>query len=132
MLLELMFATSMALVVIGAAVAALARQGSHQRVNLETTLVTNAISDVFARLRTVPFATLMSYDGTGFQVPDHLGHANGLAPVPGDADGMPGRIAVVAQTAGSAVLYRVEVRVDWLCAGAVRHDAIVGEIGERK
>ncbi|MEZ5963546.1 MAG: hypothetical protein R3F56_06840 [Planctomycetota bacterium] len=133
MLLELMFAAVIALVVVGAAVSALARQGSHQRVNLETTLVTNAIADVFARLRTVPIGSLHTFDGIGFPVADHLGRPNGLAAVPGDLDGLPGHIAVsTALSSGSAVLYRVEVSVDWLCAGTRRHESIVGEMGERK
>lgn len=133
MLLELMFATAVALIVIGAAVSALSRQGAHRRVNLETTLVTNAIVDVFARLRTVPFATLPGFDDTGFQVADHLGHPSGLAAVAGDPDGLPGHIAVsVAAASGSVVLYRVEVSVEWLCAGGRRREAIVSEMGERK
>lgn len=133
MLLELVMAAALALIVIGAVVSAASRQGAHRRVNLDTTLVTNAIVDVFARLRTVPFSTLPSYHGTGFQVANHLGTAIGLSPVPGDPDGLPGHIAVtVAESSGPAVLHRVEVSVEWLCAGGRRRDFVVGEIGERK
>jgi hypothetical protein len=59
-LVELVFATALALVVIGAVITALAHQGTHRRRNLDSALVINAIADVFARLRTVPFATLPS------------------------------------------------------------------------
>lgn len=133
MLLELTFAAAIALVVIGALVSTLARQGSHRRANLETTLATNAIVDVFARLRAAPAATLPGYDGVGFPVADQLGHPSGLAAVPGDPDGLPGRISVITTlVAGSATLYRVEISVDWMGAGGRRHEAIVGEMGERK
>lgn len=133
MLLELLFAVALALIVVGAVVSAAAGQGTHRRTNLDTTLVTNAIMDVFARLRTLPFADLLSYHGSGFQVPDHLGRPAGLRPVPGDLDGLPGQIAVtIATQSGATILYRVEVSVAWMCAGSRRREVVVAEMGERK
>ncbi len=133
MLVELVFATAVALVVGGAVVTTTVRQSAHRAVNLETTLATNAITDVFARVRAAPFADLPSLDGTGFDVPSHGGHPAGLTPLPGDPDGLPGQIEVVVDTsAGTAVLYRVTLRVNWIGAAGRRREVVVGLVGERR
>lgn len=133
MLLELVFAITIALVVGGAMVSTTVRQSAHRAVNLETTLASNAIADVFARLRAAPFAALPSLHGIGFDVPSQHGQPGGLTPVPGDPDGLPGRIEVaVSVSAGPAVLYRVTVSVHWTGAIGARRETIVGLIGERR
>jgi hypothetical protein len=132
-LMELMIASGVALVVIGALITTTVRQTSHRAVNLETTLVTNATLDVFARLRAAPFASLPSYHGTGFDIPDQHGAPAGLRPVPGDPDGLPGRIDVhVGFSAGTTILYRVTVTVQWVGIGGSRTERVIGYIGERK
>lgn len=133
MLIELVFAAAIALLIGGAVISTTVRQSSHRAVNLETTLATNAIADVFARLRAAPFASLPSLNGTGFDVPSHTGQPNGLTPIPGDPDGLPGRIEVAVEaSAGTAVLYRVTLSVVWVGAAGVRRERIVGLLGDRR
>jgi hypothetical protein len=133
MLIELVCAAGVALVVGGAVVSTTVRQTAHRAVNLETTLATNAIADVYARLRALPFADLPALHGTGFDVPGHTGRPAGLTAVPGDPDGLPGRMEVTVENiAGSAVLYRVVLTVDWLGAAGRRRERVVGLVGERR
>lgn len=132
-LIELMIASGVALVVVGALISSTVRQTTLHSVNLETTLATNAVLDTFARLRAAPFASLPSFHNQGFDVPDQHGGPVGLRAVPGDPDGLPGRIEVYTGfSAGSTILYRVAVSVTWQGTGGRRSDRITGYIGERK
>ncbi|HLU38412.1 MAG TPA: hypothetical protein VK081_03450 [Planctomycetota bacterium] len=132
-LLDLMMACGVALIVGGALVTTSVRQSAHRAVNHETTLANNAIADVFARLRGLPFADLPSLHGTGFDVPNHLGGPGGLTAQPGDPDGLPGEIQVaVYASGGSTVLYRVTVTVAWRGAAGNRRERVIGLIGERR
>jgi hypothetical protein len=133
MLIELVYAAAVALVVGGSVIVTTVRQNAHRAVNLETTLATNAIADVFARLRAMPFADLPSIDGTGFDVPGQTGRPAALNALPGDADGLPGEIHVTVETtAGATVLYRVTLNVVWTGAIGQRRETVIGLVGERR
>jgi hypothetical protein len=133
MLIELVLAATVALLVGGAVVTTSVRQSAHRAVNLETTLAHNAITDVVARLRALPISALPALHGAGFDVPGHTGLPAGLSAVPGDPDGLPGSIQVgIEASAGTAVLYRVVLNVEWLGVAGRRRERVIGLLGERR
>jgi hypothetical protein len=65
-------------------------------------------------LRDLPLAGVLACDGTGFAVDVDQDAVTDLAPLPDDADGLPGEVSVVVEEAsGDEVLYRVRVTVRW-------------------
>jgi hypothetical protein len=106
-----------AVIVVVLLVALLSATMNHtrqRRVNGERNLALVAALNTLERARTIPYSQLPSLDGTGFDVPGPNGQAGGLQPVPGDPDGLPGRLSVVLDLSyGGAQVYRVTARVDW-------------------
>lgn len=113
-LLELMIAVVSVIAVLGAVMSGAIQNSRQRRANAELNLATLAALDTIEELRSVPFATLPSLDGSGFDVPDANGAPGGLRAVAGDADGLPGVIRVAPHLVhGTATLYLVTVTVEW-------------------
>lgn len=113
-LVELTIAIAAAVTIVAAVLTATVRHSSHRQANQERGLATLAALDTLERLRSIPFDTLPSFDGTGFDVADPNGNPGGLHPVDGDSDGLPGRLVVRPyRTAGSETIYQVAAIVEW-------------------
>ena len=113
-LLELMIATLVALVLLGAVLSLVIQQAHQRQANTESSLALSAALNNLEQLRTVPATTLLTLNGTGFDVPGSNGAPGGLQPVPGDIDGLPGEFLVsVDQSAAGVDLYRVVATVTW-------------------
>jgi len=132
-LVEVMFAAVLVVTFVGALLTVVVRQGVHRQVNSETSLAMTAALDNLEKLRNVPFGTLLSLNASGFDVPGLNGQPNGLQPVPGDPDGLPGELTVIVDQPGPiATLYRVRATVLWTGISKVRRLHVETLIAERK
>lgn len=90
------------------------RVNALRKLDEELALAVRACQSTMEEIRGLPIAQVPALNGVGFDVPGREGQPGGVAPVPGDADGLPGRITVaVDQTGGGVTLYRVTLDVDW-------------------
>ena len=113
-LVEMLITSVIVVVLMVALLSATMNHTRQRRVNGERNLALVAALNTLEQARTVPYANLPSLNGTGFDVPGPNGQPAGLRALPGDADGMPGRISVVLDLSyGGAQVYRVTARVDW-------------------
>ncbi len=132
-LVEVMFAAVLIVTFVGALLTVAVRQGVHRQVNSETSLAMTAALDNLERIRNVPFATLLTLNGSGFDVPGLNGQPKGLRPLAGDPDELPGELTVVVdQASGGTTLYRVRATVLWQGVSRVRRLQIDTLIAERK
>jgi type II secretory pathway pseudopilin PulG len=84
-----------------------------RRTDAETDLALAACRSQIEELRSLPLTSLPALDGTGFDVPGPDGRPGGLEPVPGDADGLPGRFTITVDQTGGAPVYVVRATVTW-------------------
>ena len=132
-LLEVMIATAVALVLLGAVLSVVIQQGRQRQANTESSLALSAALNNLEQLRTVPATTLLTLNGTGFDAPGSNGAPGGLQPVPGDIDGLPGEFLVsVDQSAAGVDLYRVVATVTWRGVTGRRRVTLQALMGERK
>lgn len=135
-LIEVVLATVLVVVFVGALLTFTTRQGSHRQTNQETSLALSAALDNIERVRTVSATVLPTLNGAGFDVPGVTGAAGGLTAVPGDPDGLPGQLEVVTDPAnpplGGAAIYRVAAVVTWKGVSGVRSLRLESLVTERK
>lgn len=129
-----MIAALVSLVLVGAVLSTVIQQGHQRQSTSETSLALSAALNNLEQLRTVDEATLVSLDGTGFEIPGSNGApAGGLTPQPGDFDGMPGQLSVIEdQKKGGVTLYRVVATVSWTGVSGKRQIRLQALMGERK
>lgn len=96
-------------------VVSICHQGARLRqLDAELSLAFQACSNNLEEVRSLPFAQVAAAHGRGFDVPGSNGAPGGLRARGGDADGLPGEIAVaVEETSGGQTLYRVTATVLW-------------------
>ena len=132
-LLEVMIATLVALVLLGAVLSVVIQQGRQRQTHTESSLALSAALNNLEQLRSVPATTLLALNDTGFDVPGSNGAPGGLQPVPGDVDGLPGQFLVsVDQSAAGVDLYRVVATVTWRGVTGRRRVTLQALMGERK
>lgn len=131
-LIELLGSIVMAITVLSAVLNVVMQHGRLRRSDGELGLALVACKNSLEELRATPFTQLPSMDGMGFGVTTMSGDACGLMPLPEDADGLPGSLAVsVEASAGGRTLYRVKAQVDWLCNGERQHLELETLMGDR-
>jgi hypothetical protein len=130
-LVELTVLLVAAALLVGSTLSGVVSHGIQRRIHGEQILAMSACRNTLETLRSVPFTTLPSFHGTGFDVPGQDGQPRGLSPVPGDLDGLPGEISVqLNRQSGGAILYTVTARARWLGAtrgGDFKMTAVMGE-----
>ena len=133
-LVEVMVAAVLVIVFVGSVLTLAVRQGAHRQVNVETMLATTAAIDAVERIRNESFATLLSLNGSDFDVLSVNGKPGGLRALPDDPDGLPGQIAVAIeeQKSGTYFLYRVTATVDWRGVSGARRIQVSTLVSERK
>ena len=97
---------------------------SMKRADDERELATNALLDQLHAIETTPFGDLVAtYNGRTFDVFQEGAAWPALRPLPGDLDGKPGGIDVVAPNPPNdpARLLEATVRVDWVGSFGPRH-----------
>jgi type II secretory pathway pseudopilin PulG len=104
-----------------------------RRVDEDLNLAFAACRTRLEEIRAMPFPSLPGQHNTGFAVDvDRNGNPELKAP-PGDADGLPGRVLVTTEaTAGTSVLYRVKVIVNWIGVSGVRTFSLESLVGNRR
>jgi len=113
-LMEVMVGAVLVVVFLGAMLSLTVRQGSQRQLHHEMSLAIAAAIDNLEHVRSVPFITVPTLDGSGFDVPGSNGLAGGLKAQAGDADGLPGQLHVeIASSSGAYKLYRVTATVSW-------------------
>jgi type II secretory pathway pseudopilin PulG len=113
-LVEMLVTSVIVVTLLVALLSATMNHSRQRRLNGERNLALVAAMNTLEQARTIPYANLPSLNGTGFDVPGPNGQPRGLNALPGDADGLPGSIAVVLDLSyGGAQVYRVTARVDW-------------------
>lgn len=113
-LVELTVAIAAAVTIACAVMTATVRHSTHRQANEERNLASLAALDTLERMRSVPFGSLASMHGTGFDVLGSNGAPGGLRPVEGDADGLPGRLIVQPERAfGGETIWSVTAVVEW-------------------
>ncbi len=132
-LIEVMVATIVSLVLIGAVLSTVIQQGHQRQVTAESSLALSAALNGLEQLRTKTEAELTATHNTGFDVPGSNGNPGGLTVVPGDADGLPGQFTVVLdQSSGGVNLYLVVATVSWTGVSGRRTVRLQSLMGERK
>ncbi len=121
-LVELMLGVVASVLVIGATLSMTLHVAKLRRVDQEIHLALVACRNNLEEPRSVPFSTLPTMNGVGFDVPGKNGAPGGLNAVPGDPDGLPGQFAVtVDQTTGGETMYLVKATVTW--SGSLRRQS---------
>jgi hypothetical protein len=132
-LIELMLLLAATAVFVSALLSGVVALGSERHVREERLLAFDACTNMLEDLRQTPIAQLPAADGRGFAVAGINGSGVGLRALPGDADGLPGRITVRPErTYGTEVLYRVTVAVDWTGASPNGHLHFMTLMGRRR
>lgn len=132
-LVELMFASLVVLIVVGAILSMAIRQSAQRGANVETSLALAAAVDALERSRALTEPELLALDGQGFDVLGQNGGAGGLSPQAKDADGLPGRFEVVVdQDYGGHKLHRVTVSIHWRGVSGSRALQLSALVGNRK
>lgn len=132
-LVELTVMVTAAVMLLACIFSGVVSHNSQRRMHSEKLLAMAACRSTLEQLRAVPFTTLATYNGTGFDVPGIDGQPRGLTPLAGDADNLPGEIYVtVNRSSGGTILYTVRARVRW--RGATRNGdfSIETLMGERR
>lgn len=132
-LVEVTIATTLVMVLLAAISSATTSQGRLRRLAEERNLAMVAARNTLEEVRNTDFEVLPTLDGRAFDVAGSNGGAGGLRPVPGDADGLPGRISVATdQSSSGETLYMVSVTVDWDGSGGAQHLAFSSLVAQRK
>lgn len=132
-LVELILGAAIVITLLLAISTSVVSQTRLRRLSEERNLAMVACRNTLESMRDVTFSTLPALNGTGFDIPGNNGNAGGLAPVVGDADGLPGRITVtVDQSSGGEKLYLVTLTVDWTGINGVQHFEMKSLMTERK
>jgi type II secretory pathway pseudopilin PulG len=132
-LVEVMVATIVSLVLIGAVLSTVIQQAHQRQATAESSLALSAALNNLEQLRTMPEATLAAMNGVGFDVPGSNGNPGGLTPVPGDVDGLTGQFTVLQdQNSGGVTLYQVVATVSWTGVSGRRSVRLQALMGERK
>lgn len=132
-LVELMLGAAIVITLLLAISTSVVSQTRLRRLSEERNLAMVACRNTIETLRDVDFATLPGLTGNGFDILGNNGNGGGLTPVPGDADGLPGRITVtVDQTSGGETLYLITLTVDWTGVNGVQHFELRSLMAERK
>ena len=113
-LVEFMIALGASVLIIGSTLAMTVHNAKLRKVDEEVHLALSACRNNLEEMRSLPLTSLPALHGTGFDVPGPNGEPGGLAPVAGDADGLPGIFSVtVDQTAGGETVFHVRATVTW-------------------
>ena len=120
-IVELMIGTVLMVVGLVGVMSSTIRLHGLQRLDTEIGQALQSCRSNLEELRTVPLASLPTYEGRGFDVLGPGGQPAGLRAVPGDPDRLPGEIHVTLdQSVGTHVLYRIRAVVTW-CGASDRH-----------
>jgi len=95
-----------------------------QRADEERALAESALLAQLRAIETTPFGDLVAnFDGRGFDVMRSGATSPALRPLPGDLDGMPGAISVIAPAppGDPTQLLEATVRIDWEGSCGPRH-----------
>jgi hypothetical protein len=115
---ELMIATVLTVVGLGAIMTSCIRLHALQRVDTELGFAYQACRSHLEELRALPMSALAALDGTSFDVPGADGVTPLLQAEPGDVDRVPGEIHVrLERNVLGRSLYRIEVAVRWQSGG---------------
>ena len=132
LLVELTIASLLVVTALGAIITIFLGTADLRQLDREIYLAFEAARKALEEVRTVDIANIMTLDGTGFEVKSDNGSNDALAPVPGDADGLPGSISVaVENTSGSTTLYRVTTTVDWRGSSGDQNFSLQCFVGDR-
>ncbi len=133
-LVELMTGLMLAVLLIGGALTGIVQHQGQRRIHGEKILAMSACRSTIETLRSVDIADLPGFDGQGFDVLGQGGQPGGLAPVPGDVDGLCGEIAVTphARSQPNNALYVVTVTARWRGAARGGTFAMQTLMGERR
>ena len=113
-LVELVVGMVLSVMAIGSILSMTVHHAKQQKIVQETQLALRACRNNLEELHSIPFSSLPSMNGVGFDVPGRNGAAGGLNAVPGDPDGLPGQFTVtVDQTTGGITIYLVKATVTW-------------------
>lgn len=113
-LIELLIGTVVLVAMIVPTVSVCVQNSRLRRLDAEIELAFAACRNRLEEARALPFATIPTLHGRGFEVPGPNGIGNGLAPRAGDADGLPGEFEVTTvDTSGAETLYRVRAISRW-------------------
>ena len=113
-LVELMVGMVLSVMAIGSILSMTVQHAQHRKVVQQIHLALVACRNNLEELHSVPFSSLPSMNGIGFDVPGRNGAAGGLNAVLGDLDGLPGQFTVtVDQSTGGNTIYLVKATVTW-------------------
>ena len=113
-LVELMIATVVMVIGLVGIMNSCVHLNALQRLDAEVALSYRACLRNLEEVRAMPMATILTMNGTGFDIPGANGATKALRAQKGDADGLPGEITVVrlATDAGRS-LYRITATARW-------------------
>ena len=132
-LVEVIMASAVALIIIGAVLSIITRESHQRRATSESGMALNAAVNNLEQIRSLDEATVLGLDGTGFDVPGATGAPGGLRPVPGDVDNLPGLLSVIEEeSSGGVKIYRVLATVAWKGGGGTQRIRLQTLYGERK
>ncbi len=127
-----MLGTLAVIVCLGAVITLCLQMGRVRMVDEELNLAYMACINSLEDIRSLPISAIAALDGASFDVPALNGAPNGLTPVPGDPDGLPGQfIVVVDSTGGGTTLYHVTAEVQWVGSSGRQEFRLETLIGER-
>ena len=113
-LIELIIATSIALVLVSAVMHISVHSSKVRKADAEIHLAWSACRNVIEEVRTLPVSQILALNGTGFDVPGPNGETKGLNVVKSNTSGLTGVItAIVEVTAPLCTMYRVTATVNW-------------------
>ena len=113
-LVETSCAAAILALAIGGLTNLAATSASLHAFGLEKNVAVRAVERQLATVMASDFATITAdWNGDGFAVGMEGAAGSALNAVPGDADGLPGSIAITAPTGDADELVEIEVRVDW-------------------
>jgi prepilin-type N-terminal cleavage/methylation domain-containing protein len=113
-LLEILVASAvLAIVAVGSAASIVATPRIMRSAD-ESTSIRSAVHGMVSELTAAEFGTIQAtYNGKGFAVP-------GVTAVEGDADGLPGLIAIESIGAGPSLYYKITMSVTWAGVNGVQ------------
>jgi prepilin-type N-terminal cleavage/methylation domain-containing protein len=113
-LVELMIATVVMVIGLVGIMNSCVHLNALQRLDAEVALSYRACMKNLEEVRAMPMATILTMNGTGFDIPGANGATKALRAQKGDADGLPGQITVVrlATDAGRS-LYQITATAKW-------------------
>jgi prepilin-type N-terminal cleavage/methylation domain-containing protein len=113
-LVELMIATVVMVIGLVGIMNSCVHLNALQRLDAEVALSYRACMRNLEEVRAMPMATILTMNGTSFDIPGANGATKALRAQKGDVDGMPGQITVVrlATDAGRS-LYQITATAKW-------------------